>query len=283
MGKLDKDKFYFGFGAEHFIISQFYKMHYEATKMEVDFGYDILVTNQYRYSKKVDDSPRTMAIQVKSRTVNENDYDQIEEFGFGVMKYAVKEFYLSVEDFELLINKENSYLVCLFINENNNEPLGLFWFSGEQLRLASDREHITRMHSERYGDAYMIIGRVFVRTTINHLLNYCLDRIEENSPNVLEHTQNLRYLLDESSVVPLNNVTDIDLVVPYTIAPSKVSFSYGQLKEEITKLNQLGNYSSSEYIVEFGDLRETSPRTSHHIDSMQKRKFEYELEKGYYD
>lgn len=63
--KINYRQFYFGTGAEYFIINKFYMMGYEAHKLNPDIGYDMLITNKAK-SKFFDAEYKEIYIQVKS-------------------------------------------------------------------------------------------------------------------------------------------------------------------------------------------------------------------------
>ncbi len=233
MNNLNKDNIYYGFGGEHYVISQFYTMQYEATKMEVDFGFDILVTNQYRYSKKQDSEIKTLALQVKTATVTSKDYVWKEEEGRGFIKCAKKKFYISKNDFNLIASKENGYLICAFVEKQDQQynVLGLFWLSNEHLIEAKEKRYIIEDAEEKYGEGYVISARIPLQTTINHLTDFCIEKIKElNVEN--DYLHDLRELLSISNVVPDNPFNGVDLIV-------ETPESYPPLSKELTSLKNI--------------------------------------------
>ena len=84
-------KFYFGSAAEYFIQSEFYTFGYEAYKAQPDIGFDLCVTNSglTKFLKEKQ--------QVKTRFMNNSQ----------------TVFFIEQEDFEVLLDYDNSALVCV--------------------------------------------------------------------------------------------------------------------------------------------------------------------------
>lgn len=284
MSKLVKDNFYYGFAGEHHVISQFYAMHFEATKMEVDFGFDVLVTNQYRYSKGKDKEIKTQAYQVKTATVYQTNYIEIEESGVGVVKYAQKDFYLKKDDFNLISNKENGYLVCVFVEKRDDRyhPLGLFWLSNKHLKQAKDLNFLKDINDAKYGDCYVISARIALHSSVNHLTSFYIERLEEEI-GLNDYIADLKDLLFRSDVVPHTTKAQIQLVEEYKIhTPPYNSFSYGTLTEELYSLvnsvkeeefKMIMNEDDDYYIVQLEPV----------IEEAQLKKLQYEVLQGKFD
>lgn len=273
MNNLNKDNIYYGFGGEHYVISQFYTMQYEATKMEVDFGFDILVTNQYRYSKKQDSEIKTLALQVKTATVTSKDYVWKDEEGRGLIKFAKKKFFISKNDFNLIASKENGYLICAFVEKQDQQynVLGLFWLSNEHLIEAKEKKYIIEDVDKRYGEGYVISARISLQNTINHLTDFCIERIGElNVEN--DYLHDLRGLLSISNVVPDNPFNGVDLIV-------ETPESYPTLSKELRSLKKIiDDQKYSMVQSEDEKYRQMNERNSV-IINVENKKFEFEYMK----
>ncbi|MFQ6421317.1 hypothetical protein ACLNAK_21580 [Bacillus sp. AF56] len=274
MYNLNKDNIYYGFGGEHYVIAQFYTMQYEATKMEVDFGFDILVTNQYRYSRNQDSEIKTWALQIKTVNVTPRDYVEKEEGGRGFVKYAKKDFYISKNDFDLITSKENGYLVCAFVEKQDQQynVLGLFWLSSEHLKEARENKYI--IEDTRYGEKYVISARIPVQTTIDYLTEFCLEQSKElNAEN--EYFHDLRNLLRSSHVVPYNPLRGVELIKEETAGDKHAC--YAPLTKELTGLKSItddNQYSMIQNLEEYY-------KRMHEMDSViivvENKKFQSEF------
>lgn len=89
--------FYYGAGSEHYFISKFYMLGYEAYKLSPDIGYDLLVTNKvkelYEGHDKLD-----FYVQVKS----------------SIMVKEITSFWIERENFASLIKDPAAFLLLAF-------------------------------------------------------------------------------------------------------------------------------------------------------------------------
>lgn len=106
----NKQNFYLGTGVELYFQSQFYMLGYEAYKLNPDFGLDLQVTNKYESEYKQKEQFDKF-FQIKSTPSFENGKCEI---------------YLDKSDFDLIVSKENHYLIMAVCNfKSNPEPLSL--------------------------------------------------------------------------------------------------------------------------------------------------------------
>lgn len=274
MTNLDKDNIYYGFGGEHYVIAQFYTMQYEATKMEVDFGFDILVTNQYRYSRNQDSEIKTWALQIKTVNVTSRDYVEKEEGGRGFVKYAKKDFYISKNDFNLITSKENGYLVCAFVEKQDQQynVLGLFWLSSEHLKRARENEYI--IEDTRYGENYVISACIPIQTTIDYLTEFCLEQSKDlNAEN--EYFHDLRNLLKISYVVPYNLLRGVELIKEEKTGNKHAC--YAPLTKELTSLKSITDDNQYSMIQSLEDYYKKMHEMDSVIMSVEHKKFQFEF------
>ncbi|MGG1554983.1 hypothetical protein [Paenibacillus ferrarius] len=204
------ESIYLGFGGEHYVISRLFAECYEASKLSVDFGFDILLSNQYRFSSGTDDQLRTLALQVKSRSVVEQDYLESEESNGTIRKKTIKKFLIKRQDMELITNSENGFLVCLFYEKNDiaYNVLGLFWLSASHLRDLFDRNvyggPYIRVNDED-NNKYEITAELNFNSSVNHLAQFCLDELNTQI-GMNSNIQELRNIIDNSLIIP--NISD---------------------------------------------------------------------------
>jgi hypothetical protein len=138
------DRLYKGLGAEYFITGELFMAGYEAFKLPADFGLDLIVTSQKQqsFSELSQDKiiPPPYVFQVKSRKIeqfNKNDQGRLE---------AHTEFYLKEDDWQLLINDDSSYLVCVLIFTDDIHKLQsrivYFWLHSSHLCLLQEKGYI---------------------------------------------------------------------------------------------------------------------------------------------
>jgi len=91
-------QFYFGNANECYIQSEFNLNGYEASKPSPDIGYDLIVTNCARV-KFLEEEAKQYDVQVKSTVCNNKGESLI---------------YIDDDDFNMLCENDNGYLVCVF-------------------------------------------------------------------------------------------------------------------------------------------------------------------------
>lgn len=279
MSNLNRDNVYYGFGGEHYIISQFYSMKYEATKMEVDFGFDLLLTNQYRYSKGMDSVLNTFAIQVKTATIYEKNIREVDVEGYGAVRYARKDFYVSKNDLDLISRMKNGYLICMFVKNSNESynPIGLFWLNSKHLLDAKEKQYIKLEEHSKYGLCYCIKTEISINNTLNHLTEYCLARMTQTFGES-ELVKDLKDLLNHSNVIPHRPLTAIRLVIEDN------STSYGNIRDELRDLRKLTtNFEYELMLYDEEDYQKQREESNPTIEDISLKKFMYELENGFYD
>lgn len=241
MTKLDKDTYYNGFAGEHYIISQFYAMKYEAAKMEMDYGYDLLVTNQYRRSSKQDMEVKTLALQIKTRSIKKKHYITREVGGLGLGEFARMEFFLKKADFELITSDSNAFLICVFVDEGSSplNPVGTFWLSSKHLKELNDEGYLNDGKHRKLDNHYFITAELPLNQNVNHLTKFCIERLEKENIDST-HLEYLKNLLEESTVSIKQGFSDISLL---NIDATTCNYSNSKLvlKPELTNLKKISD------------------------------------------
>jgi hypothetical protein len=280
VSKLEKDNMYYGFGGEHYIISQFYAMYYEATKMSVDFGFDILITNQYRVSKGIDGKLENLALQVKTATVRDQDYIQADDHGEGLINWIRKSFYISKNDFDLICRSENAALVCLFVKkeEDGFKTLGQVWFNGKHLLELEKNNGFKYIETGKYQGCYRVDVRLALSSSLNHLAEFFLDRLKSEGISV-DKLSPLSTIINSSEIVRENFESKIDIEI---LNGNIIGF--GPISEQLTKLSGLLQPCNVGAILDEDTYQNRFyKRIDDKIDSLNNVKFEWELSQGYYD
>lgn len=137
------ERLYLGFEAEHFVAGKFFANGHEAFRMPGDFGFDLLITDQReRVEEKTSDNtrqPLPYAIQVKSRRMSISEF---KENTSTTRLEANTCFQIKVEDINLLVETENSFLVfVVFINDKSklfNDRVLTVWFNSQHVKMLHD-------------------------------------------------------------------------------------------------------------------------------------------------
>jgi hypothetical protein len=138
------DRLYKGLGAEYFITGELFMAGYEAFKLPADFGLDLIVTSQKQqsFSALSQDKmiPPPYVFQVKSRKI-----EQFDKNNQGRLE-ASTEFCLKEDDWQLLINDNSSYLICVLTFTDDVHKLQnriiYFWLHSSHLCLLQERGYI---------------------------------------------------------------------------------------------------------------------------------------------
>lgn len=126
---MNYETYYDGLGKEYYIASEFWKMGYEASKLAVDYGFDLMVTN----SIKKNEEPVQYRIQVKSRNINNIS---MKLSGAGEREEGTRiTFAVENRYYEQLKDEKNNaiFIGCLYkkLSEISSEFLCSFWFPGK--------------------------------------------------------------------------------------------------------------------------------------------------------
>lgn len=138
------DRLYKGLGAEYFITGELFMAGYEAFKLPADFGLDLIVTSQKQQSFSESSQDKIISppyvFQVKSRKI-----EQLDQNDRGRLE-ASTEFYIKEDDWQLLINDNKSYLVCVLIFTDDIHKLQnrtiYFWLHSSHLCLLQEKGYI---------------------------------------------------------------------------------------------------------------------------------------------
>ncbi|WP_409341022.1 hypothetical protein [Paenibacillus sp. MBLB4367] len=258
---------YLGFGGEHYVISRLFAECYEASKLSVDFGFDVLLSNQYRFTIGTDDRLKTQAIQVKTRNVGEDDYLENEEFNGAIRKKTIKKFLIKTQDLELITNSENGFLVCLFYEKNDIEynVLGLFWLSASHLRQLIDMAYI-RINADD-NSKHEITAELKFNSSVNHLAQFCLDELNAQiGPH--SNIQELRNIINNSLIIPNNSAFRKS-----TVALKNSEGVSLQLNRSLTVLKELVNEHPLQIEYDPTDIYIDLDPT---FEAISRRKFERE-------
>lgn len=140
------ERLYLGFEAEHYVAGKFFANGHEAFRLPGDFGFDLLVTDQReKVEEKCTDTtrqPLPYAIQVKSRRMGISEFK--ENTATNRLE-ANTSFLIKLEDIELLIDTENSFLIfVVFINDHSR------LFHGRVLALWFSSQHVKTLYEKGY-------------------------------------------------------------------------------------------------------------------------------------
>lgn len=145
------DRLYQGFEAEYLVTSALFGAGLEAFKLPGDFGFDLLVSNQWKatrdrsLSEASDDyrAPFPYALQVKSRRARAEDIRLVD----GLDRHELDmSFSLKQHEYDLLIASEQAFLVCVLFMPLDQRSLStrplIFWLKGRQLQAMREREYL---------------------------------------------------------------------------------------------------------------------------------------------
>ncbi|MFJ3048029.1 hypothetical protein ACIPEN_19535 [Herbaspirillum chlorophenolicum] len=136
------NRLYQGFEAENLVAGRLYASGLEAFKLPGDFGFDLLVSNQFEQLSanqggaiaKTRRATFPYVVQVKSRRT---DPPQLNDS----QRYEVPtDFYISELEFAKIVSNESAFLVCVgFLPAKSGELFSgsvVFWADGEWLKQA---------------------------------------------------------------------------------------------------------------------------------------------------
>jgi len=145
------DRLYQGFEAEYLVVSALFGAGLEAFKLPGDFGFDLLVSNQWQATKEkkpADDSPPKhmpfpYVLQVKSRRARGEDLCFVESVDRHELEMI---FSLKQEEFDLLVEDERAFLVCVLFMPRDQRKVSArpftFWLQGKQLQAMRERQYL---------------------------------------------------------------------------------------------------------------------------------------------
>ncbi|MGK5012090.1 hypothetical protein [Janthinobacterium sp. MDB2-8] len=136
------ERLYKGFEAENLITGRIFACGLEAFKLPADFGFDLLVSNQFELLKasqgtapvKVRSTAFPYVLQVKSRWTGPLALNESNRYEVAV------EFFVNESEFAKITSSDSAFLVCvIFLPAQSGELLNrpiLFWADGPWLKCA---------------------------------------------------------------------------------------------------------------------------------------------------
>jgi len=141
---------YTGLGVEHYTISQLLLLGYEAYKMTADFGFDIITSNQMKKSYQKEDIQEAKYLQIKSRIITPDDYENYNGNGKVERKKTDIFFGIKKENFEIICAEPNAYVVFYFLEECEKQfsiPC-YFWMSSCNLKKLYELGYFKEIENE---------------------------------------------------------------------------------------------------------------------------------------
>lgn len=163
------DRLYQGFEAEYLVTSALFGSRLEAFKLPGDYGFDLLVADQWRStrSRSVAEPPCDArmpfpyVLQVKSRRAQLSDIRLVE--GLDRRELDMK-FSLKQHEYDLLVADERAFLVCVLFMPPDQRTVSVrpltFWLTGAQLRNMHEREYLIASVDER-GQPWLTLNAVY--------------------------------------------------------------------------------------------------------------------------
>lgn len=173
MNKNKYERLYSGFCAEYHLISNAYRLGLEANKMVVDFGFDVIVTNQFkRMMSGYCDEHFTKLIQVKSRWFPNWKTGKDGVSYLSTVKYGIKE-----QDLYNLLHESNSFLacyVCLTHDEEFYIPCGVY-FNNKNIKELLLEDYLEFNKQDR---EFKLTLSVEARTGVNRFNSFLESKLE---------------------------------------------------------------------------------------------------------
>lgn len=219
---MNYETYYDGLGKEYYIASEFWKMGYEASKLAVDYGFDLMVTNSIKYNQE----PVQYRVQVKSRNI-----DNISKASSGAGEREESgRITFSIENRYYGQLKEESnnaiFIGCLYkkAQEGANEFLCSFWFPGTVFSFLEEKNVIYDGKDRFYNKkCFDILYRSEASMTSKFM--ELLDKYEaiagENSQisELCKYNETLREYIQKSTIINNNSNKYIGFYQRNTEAP----------------------------------------------------------------
>lgn len=127
---------YKGLEFEYYVASKFWGLGYEATKLPIDFGFDLMIWNQKERSLQECESESMeipYVIQVKSCRINKS-YIKTENLRHGQCLRYDAVFYFHKEEIEMIINDPAAFVVFVFAKDTSpTEIVDVCWLNSKQI------------------------------------------------------------------------------------------------------------------------------------------------------
>lgn len=145
------DRLYQGFEAEYLVASALFGAGLEAFKFPGDFGFDLLVSNQWRATRDrslpsaTGDGcvPFPYAIQVKSRRAQATDISLVDALDRRELETT---FSFKQDELDRLMADKQAFLVCVLFMPPDQRALStrplIFWLQGPQLQKMHERQYL---------------------------------------------------------------------------------------------------------------------------------------------
>lgn len=243
---IDNDNLLFSLGYENAKI-KFMKLGYKVIKIETDFGFNLLVTDEKKTSTRLIDKNYSV-LQVKVGRLNEYKYNEQ-----GSRRYGTVDFIISKTHLENLINEQNSFMLCYIIDEENYEIIGYFWLNNSHLKYLNNEKNPkynskwTWFNEEQNG--YFVL-RARITTEINiedqygSMLGSFKKIIDSKIPewssdyNDFNYIYNtLQHLIEKSDIRNKNSNNKIEL-----IASTARSGKFGSSLQMVNELLDVSNF-----------------------------------------
>lgn len=163
------DRLYLGFEAEFLVASALFGAGLEAFKLPGDFGFDLLVSNQWKATRdrsvsgpsRDGHAPFPYALQVKSRRARAADIRLVGDLERRELEMS---FSLKQHEYDLLVTDEQAFLVCVLFMPPDQRTVSvrplMFWLKGRQLQAMHEREYLLPSVDER-GQRWLTLRVVY--------------------------------------------------------------------------------------------------------------------------
>ena len=163
------DRLYRGFEAEYLVTSALFGAGLEAFKLPGDFGFDLLVSNQWKTTRdrsapglsRDGQTPFPYALQVKSRRARAADIHLVDGLDRRELEMS---FSLKPHEYDLLVADEQAFLVCVLFMPPDERAVSvrplIFWLQGRQLQAMHEREYLWPRVDER-GQRWLTLRVVY--------------------------------------------------------------------------------------------------------------------------
>lgn len=218
-------RIYKGLSYEQYTISRLSNKEYEAHKFDVDFAFDILVTNEKMKAYSPDIPFKSYLFQVKSRYIKEN-YISEKTSKAGIRRTAFIAFQISRSSYEHLFKEPNAFLICYFLErlpDGTENILGEFWLNNQHIRFLDKHKYIIRTATEP--DKVYIYTYITTQASLQEQIQVQFATINSQLKEYIEHgsietdfiypltmqIEQLENLIQKTPLLNMNSNTNIYL------------------------------------------------------------------------
>lgn len=150
MDKMEKDeswtglisRLYSGLEFEYYVASKLWGLGYEAMKLPIDFGFDLIVYNQKKQTvNKEVPLKKPYLLQVKSCKIQEN-HIRTEEINAGPYKTYHAAFYFNEKEIERIIEEPTAFVIFVFaLDSEPTEIINTVWLNSKQFRQIYEKDN----------------------------------------------------------------------------------------------------------------------------------------------